>query len=53
LNEDFIKKLHLKSGKKLQEIQLIVRLIKKSNKTYQNSEEDLIAINQAIENFWK
>jgi hypothetical protein len=53
LNDDFIKKLHLKSGKKTEHIQLIVRLIKKSNKTYQNSETDLIAINNAIEKFWK
>lgn len=53
LSEDFIKKLHLKSGKRLEIIQLIVRLIKKSRKTYQNSEEDLIALNRAIEEFWK
>ncbi len=53
LSEDFIKKLHLKSGKKLETIQLIVRLIKKSRKTYQNSEEDLIALNRAMEEFWK
>jgi hypothetical protein len=48
-----IKKLHLKSGKKLETIQLIVRLVKKSRKTYQNSEEDLIALNRAMEEFWK
>jgi len=53
LNDDFIKKLHMKSGKKLEIIQLIVRIIKKSRKTYQNSEEDLIALNKAIETFWK
>lgn len=53
LSEDFIKKLHLKSGKKLEIIQMIVRLIKKSRKTYQNTEEDLIALNRAIEEFWK
>jgi hypothetical protein len=53
LNDDFTKKLHLKSGKKLEIIQLIVRLIKKSRKTYQNSEEDLVALNRAIEEFWK
>jgi len=53
LSEDFIKKLHLKSGKKLETIQLIVRLVKKSRKTYQNSEEDLIALNRAMEEFWK
>ncbi len=50
LNEDFIKKLHLKSGKDLAAIQKAVFLINTHRRSPHNSiEADLIAINNAIE----
>jgi hypothetical protein len=50
LDEEFIKKLHQKSGKNLADIQRIVFLINAHRKSPHNSvEEDLIAINKAIE----
>ena len=49
-NENFIKKLHQKSGKDIGDIQKAVQLINALRKDYyQCVEEDLININNAIE----
>lgn len=50
LDEAFVKKLHLKSGKKLEDIQNVVRLINYQRSTYNQSiEDDLLELNNAIE----
>lgn len=50
LNDDFIKKLHQKSGKNLVNIQKVVFLINSYRKSPHTSiEEDLLQINKAIE----
>ncbi len=50
LDDNFIKKLHQKSGKKIEDIEKVVRLINYQRKSYNQSiEEDLIEINNAIE----
>ena len=50
LDDNFIKKLQLKSGKNLEDIQTVVQLINYQKKSYHQSvEEDLIALNKAIE----
>lgn len=50
LDETFIKKLHLKSGKNIDDIQNVVRLINYQRQSYHQSiEEDLLEINNAIE----
>ena len=50
LDDDFIKKLHHKSGKKLEDIQNVVSLIKAYRKNnYLSIEDDLLQINNAIE----
>ncbi|TDP01614.1 DUF4350 domain-containing protein [Flavobacterium sp. 245] len=50
LDDDFIKKLHLKTGKNIADIQDLVFLINEHRKSYHGSlEEDLIRINNAIE----
>jgi len=50
LDDDFIKKLHLKSGKDETDIRELVFLINEHRKSYHGSlEEDLIRINNAIE----
>ncbi|MRX67443.1 protein of unknown function [Flavobacterium resistens] len=50
LDDDFIKKLHLKTGKNIADIQELVFLINEHRKSYHGSlEEDLIRINNAIE----
>nr|WP_315220575.1 DUF4350 domain-containing protein [uncultured Flavobacterium sp.] len=50
LDEDFIKKLHHKSGKEEDDIRNLVFLINEHRKSYHGSlEEDLITINNAIE----
>lgn len=50
LDDDFIKKLHHKSGKKLEDIQNVVSLIKAYRKNnYISIEDDLLQINNAIE----
>jgi hypothetical protein len=50
LDNDFIKKLHLKSGKKLEDIENLVTLIKAYRKNnYICIEADLLKINNAIE----
>ncbi|TPG41645.1 DUF4350 domain-containing protein [Flavobacterium pectinovorum] len=50
LDDDFIKKLHSKTGKNKTDIQELVFLINEHKKSYHGSlEEDLIRINNAIE----
>lgn len=50
LDDDFIKKLHHKTGKDIADIQELIRLINEHRKSYHGSlEEDLIRINNAIE----
>lgn len=50
LDDDFIKKLHYKTGKNETDIQELVFLINEHRKSYHGSlEEDLIRINNAIE----
>lgn len=51
LDDDFIKKLHLKTGKDLALIEKIVRLIQKQKKRFKSTEEDLVDLNQVIEKF--
>lgn len=50
LDEVFIEKLHLKTGKPTAEIEKTVSLIKKHRHQFQSTEADVIAINKAIEN---
>ena len=50
LDDNFIKKLQQKSGKNIEDIEKVVRLINYQRKSYNQSiEEDLIEINNAIE----
>ena len=50
LDESFEKKLHQKTGKDIQDIEKVVRLINYQKKSYNQSiEEDLIELNNAIE----
>ena len=50
LDDDFIKKLHHKSGKDLDDIKNIVSLINAYRKNnYMSIEDDLLQINNAIE----
>lgn len=50
LDEIFVKKLHLKTGKDIQDIEKVVRLINYQKKSYHQSiEEDLLELNSAIE----
>jgi len=50
LDENFIKKLHLKTGKDLKDIEHLVYLINYQRRSYNQSiESDLIEINNAIE----
>jgi hypothetical protein len=49
LDNAFIEKLHLKTGKSFEDIQKAVDLIKKHRHEFQSTEADVIAINKAIE----
>lgn len=49
LDESFIKKLHLKSGKSQEDIERVVDLINQYRKQGSSSEQDLIDLNRAIE----
>lgn len=50
LDDAFVKKLHQKTGKNIQDIEHVVRLINYQRKSYNQSiEEDLIELNNAIE----
>lgn len=49
LDETFVEKLHLKTGKPVEDIEKTVHLIKKYRHQFESSEADVIAINKAIE----
>ncbi|AWA31238.1 hypothetical protein HYN48_14665 [Flavobacterium magnum] len=49
LDEQFVRKLQLKSGKNIEDIEHLVYLIRKSRSDYRAVESDLIEISQAIE----
>ncbi|WP_321538614.1 hypothetical protein [Flavobacterium piscinae] len=49
LDEDFIKKVHQKTGKDITLIQKAVLLIKRQRKTFKSTEADLIELNNVIE----
>jgi len=49
LNDDFIDKLTLKSGKKYGEVKLVINTILKLNSKYTCTEDDLLRLNQLIE----
>lgn len=50
LDNDFVEKLHLKTGKPIEDIQKAVSLIKKHRHEFKSNEADVLAINKAIEN---
>lgn len=49
LDDDFIQKLHLKTGKPVDDIQKTVRLIKKQRHNFESTKADVATINNAIE----
>lgn len=49
LDETFIEKLHLKTGKSFEDIEKAVSLIKKHRHQFESTESDVVAINKAIE----
>jgi len=49
LDDDFIKKTQLKTGKESELIEKVVLLIKRQRKTFKSSEADLIELNRVIE----
>jgi hypothetical protein len=49
LDDDFIKKLHQKSGKEMALIEKVVMLIKRQRKTFKSTEAELIELNAVIE----
>jgi hypothetical protein len=49
LDDDFIKKLHQKSGKDIALIENVVMLIKRQRKTFKSTEAELIKLNAVIE----
>jgi len=52
LNNDFIDKLTLKSGKKYGEVKLVINTVLKLNSKYLCTEDDLLRLNQLIEKFF-
>jgi hypothetical protein len=50
LDEKFIEKLHLKTGRPVADIETAVHLIKKYRHQFESTEADVITINKAIEN---
>lgn len=52
LNDDFIDKLTLKSGKKYGEVKLVINTVLKLNSKYSSTEDDLLRLNQLIEKFF-
>jgi len=50
LDDAFIEKLHLKTGKPVEDIEKAVRLIKQHRHQFVSTEADVLAINKAIEN---
>jgi hypothetical protein len=53
LNDDFVKKLHLKSGKEKELIEKIIININKYKIQYIISENNLLTFNQLLEDFWQ
>ena len=53
LDDEFVKRLHTKSGKDIQLIKEIVYRINKFNKNKYAEQENLIYFNQLMENFWE
>ena len=49
LDEDFIKKVHQKTGKDITLIEKAVMLIKRQRKTFKSTEADLIDLNSVLE----
>ncbi|MGQ2982688.1 DUF4350 domain-containing protein [Flavobacterium sp.] len=49
LDDDLVEKLHLKTGKPIEDIQKAIDLIKKYRHQFQSTEADVIEINKAIE----
>ena len=49
LDEDFIKKVHQKTGKDVTIIEKAVLLIKRQRKTFKSTEADLIELNAVLE----
>ncbi|WP_330442917.1 DUF4350 domain-containing protein [Flavobacterium sp. C4GT6] len=49
LNNEFVEKLHQKTGKPLEDIEKAVSLIKRHRNSFESSEADVIQINKAIE----
>ncbi len=49
LDDDFIEKLHLKTGRPVADIQKAITLIKKHRHQFESTEADVIEINKAIE----
>lgn len=52
LNDDFIDKLTLKSGKKYGEVKLVINTVLKLNSKHTCTEDDLLRLNQLIEKFF-
>jgi len=50
LDDAFVEKLHLKTGKPIEEIQTAINLIKKHRHNFATTEADVAAVNNAIEN---
>ncbi|OYQ33011.1 hypothetical protein CHU92_13910 [Flavobacterium cyanobacteriorum] len=50
LDDEFIEKLHLKTGKPIEDIRNLVRIIKVYRHKFDSTEADVIEINKAIEN---
>jgi len=50
LDDAFAEKLHLKTGKPVEEIQTAINLIKKHRHNFASTEADVAAVNNAIEN---
>jgi len=50
LDDAFAEKLHLKTGKPIEEIQTAINLIKKHRHNFATTEADVAAVNNAIEN---
>lgn len=53
LDENFIRKLHLKSGKEIQLIEKIVWFIQWFKKNNQATEKELLRLNELMEGFWE
>ncbi|MEZ4838530.1 DUF4350 domain-containing protein [Flavobacterium sp.] len=49
LDDDFIKKVHQKTGKDISLIEKVVLLIKRQRKTFKSTEADLIELNNTLE----